>query len=254
MRRFSLISEIVTAILVGLSGLAAALIALIDLTGLHVSDKAPQDIVMGILGIIGFSIGVERITVFIWLRTRIDLVEELAERRIAYEIIQGKAAIYGSALAEISTANRSIRVLAYGSSPKTPVWFAQDLAKRLEDARDAGEALSYSIVIAVSHENANKDLADNIERRLKIFEEHGVRDLVHPSIIVTNELLEMEAFIIDEKSAQLSFSIVKARGVTNLQFAIFFRNQPDLCRDLAAWFDNKIQPAAESFLTWRKRL
>ena len=109
--------------------------------------------------------------------------------------------------------------------------------------------LNCDVVMAVSR--ADADLAKSIEERLGIFERDNVSDLVHPAIIETNEELGMEAVIIDEKSAQLSFP--NARGSTDLHFGIFFRDQPDLCRYLAAWFDNKIKAATVDFRKWRER-
>jgi uncharacterized protein (TIGR02391 family) len=146
-------------------------------------------------------------------------------------------------------------VLAYaGGGPKSPEPFHHQLTAKLRTAKDAGEPLIYEVVLAIDPREIDfEKFVASTRKRLQIFAEGGVEDCVHMFVVETNGTLDMELMVVDESSAQISFSIARLRNPEAIQRAIFFEHRPQLCSDLTEWFDNRVKHHAVKFLEWVER-
>lgn len=241
----------ITTILLIASGLIGMVITISDIFGLeyHLSERHAISALISLVGIIALSLGLERAIHQRKLSSHLEYVRKLLASQVGGRLLHGMPEIYAAAIRPVSQAQKSIRAVIYGKSPKAPESFAEAVSRRLRETKDAGNPISFEIIFGVRLDELNSDFRDGVENRLKVYSKKSVADQVQLRILDCDGRVGFDALIIDEEHAFLSFPVI--HGHTDVQTSIFFENQPTLCGKLAYWFDHHLEPASKDYWKWR---
>lgn len=244
------------------SGVISIWIGLSDIFGLEHNfyEKNPISILVSIIGLIAFSLGVERAIhqrklasqlkhIEETLAFQVKHVEEIIVSQVGGRILRGMPAIYSAAIHPVCQAKRSIRAIIYGKSPKAPPEFGDAVSRRLHETKESGNPIYFEVIFAVRFDDLPEAFREGVESRLHVFKNLSVTDQVQLHVLDCNEFVGFDALIIDEEHAFLSFPVIQ--GNADVQTSIYFQNQPELCRDLASWFDRRLKPASKDYWGWR---
>lgn len=236
------------------SGLIGMGIGVSDIFGLehHFVEKKPIGVLVSIVGLIAFSLGLERAIHQRKLFSHLDHVEKLLASRVGGRLLRGMPEIYSAAIQPVSQARRSLRAIIYGKSPKAPPSFGDAVSRRLRETKDSGNPIYFEVIFAICIDELPKDFCEGVEGRFKVFTKRSVADQVHLRVLNCNDRVGFDVLIVDDEHVFLSFPVI--HGVADVQTAIFFEGQPELCRELVSWFDHRLKVDSEDYWEWSRRL
>lgn len=220
--------------------------------------------ILVILSLLCLGVGLERVTLFRRYdqhvknydkhleryEQQISRFEHTLLRSLSGQHLRGSEEIYDSAIRYVSTANNRIRTIVFGRSSKAPQKWAEAVARRLKEMKLAGTPIKFEVVIAVDFQQLPSDFQEGIDTRFKIYERHGVKELVSLYLLDIKPAIGFDILIIDREHVILSLTTLA--GITVLQSAVAFENQPKFTSEFVDWFDQFILRSALPYETWTK--
>lgn len=180
------------------------------------------------------------------LESKLDALKHddlpVAGGRVRY--LKGRNEIYAHAQELLKLADQRVRVVQFFGGPRPPEWYAQQAAKILRHKRDNGIDVTYDAYLVVAPFRIPPGLDEANRKRLDIYKEQGVGDLIGLHILKMEypEGFGFDMFIVDRKHAHISFTT--SERLADLQRGITFENQELVVSDLAEWFERAIERAA----------
>jgi hypothetical protein len=194
--------------------------------------------------------GFERYVNATQLDQRLSGIEKQLSTVVGGQFANNYNDIYRSAAKICGTLEGKLRVIVASAGPKAPVYFAETVAQRLKERKEAGYPISFEAVLVLNTALiADLDALQKAMRdRSALYEKYGVKDIVHVYVIEANPILNFDVLVVDRNHAQIGFSMQK-EGKT-LESAIMFENQPKIASDFADWFDGFVLPKAKRWEEW----
>jgi hypothetical protein len=249
--KLEVIENWLTITLLAVSGLIGVVIGLSDTFGLEhpFIEKHSNDVLVSIVGLIALSLGLERAIHQRKLDSHLEYIAKLLASQVGGRLLRGIPEIYSATIYPVSQAKRSLRAVIYGKAIKAPPEFADAVSRRLSETKASGNPIYYEVIFA-SHIDDPNTFCEGIEHRLKTYKSKCVDDQVQLRIFECDDRVGFDMLIIDEEHVFIAFPVI--HNHVDVQNSIFFQNQPELCRELASWFEHRIKPASQEYWQWKK--
>lgn len=138
-----------------------------------------------------------------------------------------------------SGAHGIIRGYLVGGVKSATSW-TETVAKRLREAKDLGNTVTFRSVIAVNLEQLPSTFVNDIDERAKIYEELGVQGQTELYLLDQRPPVGIDFVTIDDRSLMLILPPPIGENKNQVYRAIAFENREDLVRDYVQYFDNSI--------------
>jgi len=234
-----------------LLGLGSVVIAAADLLGVPMrSEKNREEIILGVVGILCLSIGVERMVEAERVERRLKRAEDSLASLAGGVQLNSTDEIYESAIRLCRSARRRIRTVVFATGPSAPRRYAEAICERLRQLKDAGPAGLYEVVLACDAATLPPQFVQANDDRLALYEKEGVRDLVKLFILDAKPSIGLDVLIVDVDHIHLALRTLQ--GAVDFQSGIAFENQPKLASVFVDWFEQIILCDAVPYEEFRR--
>jgi hypothetical protein len=241
-------------IIIGVLGITLSIADFAGWEKLILISKDPLYMLLGFVGLLALSLGLERATHFQTIDRQIEDLRSLLARSAGGQHLKGYNEIYEAAIRLCSSADQQIRTVVFNTSPikkpKTPQEWARAIAQRLQDSRKINRPVKLEAVIAVDFDFVKASDMAPFKERYKLYKKFGVADLYMPRLLEAKSPIGLDIFIIDRDHVIIAFTV--SEGLRELQRGILFENQPQLASEFADWFDQQIIRRAIPLDKWLK--
>jgi len=164
--------------------------------------------------------------------------------------VEGDEQIYRLGALICQDMDKHIRTVLAASGPKASKAFVKAIAQRLAERQSAGVNVLFEVVLVL-----DGDKVDDLDRfkkenkkRIEEYEEYGAKDCIHLFILDTEEQLNFDILIVDDK--HVNIGIQSFKDEKKLESAVSFQDQPKVAQDMLSWFDRIVLPKAVKYDTW----
>lgn len=240
------LSEYLSALVLLLCGLASITISILDIFDffqLFPGTKGVDIAILSVLGIVSFTLGVERLTTFRQIEHDFESVKKLILSTAASRELQGNQEIYAEGARLVQKANYHLRTIVFSTGPKAPDSFVSAVIKRMKEVKEQGHYLQYEVILAFNLETLPKDFwAKNDKRINDYYKKAGVRDQLAIYLLDVKHPIGLDVLIVDEQHVTLGFPTVEK--ISSLQSGLSFENQPELAKKFSGWYDQVLLRSA----------
>lgn len=186
------------------------------------------------------------------LHAQLETIETSLSRAILVKQLVGTNEIYLSAGIRLcaSFENR-LQAVVYTSGPKAPQQWVETVAKRLKDLRKQGLSPTFEVVLVIDKSSLASDFfVTTFTERNRIYERHGVFDLVDIRIIDSKPEVGFDVLIMDSRHVILSFTT--KQNVKIVEKGLLFEDKPEIAQPFSEWFDHLMKTEATPYLQWKQ--
>ena len=236
-------AEMLTYLLLTLSGLLGIVIALADFVDLEITGKDRLSLVLVTVGMLAFSVGLERVIRFRDIDEQLARFERLFASHLGCRYSEGHDESYTAAIELCATAQQHIRTLIIGRT--APENWAEAVSERLRKSKEVNKPVKFQVTVALDVNRIDQPFIEALERRLEIYKRKGVDRLMTLRILNLNRPLGFDMLIIDRQHVFLGVPSVADEQF--LRRAIVFEHQEKLANELVDWYDQMVVQSALTF-------
>jgi len=247
------------AIVSALFGIAVSIVDLVsqDFTsGPFRWLKGPPTLTLLLVSLISLGLGLERLTRYIRLNHKIKSIQDALElntveiksfskllaARNSVRALVGEKQVYDEGVRLVGLAERNIRVTSIGEGPPAaPPELGQAYIDKLSKGISLGRPIRLDIVVGATSGNAVlPNRREVIERRYKLYQEHGVLSSVHFYLVPS--VVGIDLLIVD--NVHMIIGLSYRGGVEGFKYGLLFFNSPEVVDEFTDWFDNVLRENA----------
>jgi hypothetical protein len=188
-----------------------------------------------------------------WKQVELKLndIETVLKTSIITRELKSTAEVYENASRICASFENRIQTLVFTSGPKAPKSWAETVANRLLQLRQAGLSATLDVVLVIDKEQITSNFFQTtfVERN-RIYEDKGVFDALSINIIDSKPDVGFDILIVDRSHAIIAFTT--REQVKTIERGILFENSPEVVGSLSDWFDALIKQRAVKYRQWIK--
>lgn len=161
--------------------------------------------------------------------------------------VTGAPAIYADGVRLVKLTNRQIRSIVVGHPNKTSMDYTRAVASRLKELKATGTPARLDAVVIAEQKQFDIDsLRRSTVDKVGIYKQAGLDGLVSIRALSQVRPVGFDILIIDQQHVGIAFPSIA--GAEDLMTGLIFEDQPDVAREFANWFDQRVWPTGTPIL------
>jgi hypothetical protein len=246
-------------LLLGLAGLIIGSSAFLEMHWIGgFSQKIPH-LVYATVGLLALALGIERLIPFHrWeaqltrMEGRIDsTARDILEKSSWAWFLPGERLAFEVASTICQDAEQEIRALAIGGTPRVKTEFAEAIIRLLQLKSD--KSLKFTSVYSLDFSNLQAGFDEDTKWRMALHEKAAVSKQASLFFLNQEQQIGLECLLVDDRHTIIGVSDPDTRQYRGI---LLFRNQPEVTKQLVAWFEDSIVRHAVTYaqlLAYRSR-
>ncbi len=230
-------------LILGSAGVAIGATAALELHWIGEFEKKIPFLIYATVGLLALALGIERLLPFHrWekqlgeMRDKIDdTAKNLLEKSSWAWFLPGERLAFDAAIALCNDAKQEIRALSLGDTPRVQDDFATLIADLLKAKRDT--SLKFTSVYSVDFSNLPKTFNEDVSWRIKLHNDAGVSKQATLLFLNQQPQIGLGCLLVDDIHTMIGVTDPDTHQYTGV---LVFRNQPEITKQLVAWFEDSI--------------
>lgn len=230
-------------ILLGLAGVVIGVSAALEMHWIGgFKEKIPY-LIYATVGLLALALGIERLLPFhrwetqlVGMRTKIDdTAKSLLEKSSWAWFLPGERLAFDAAISLCQDARQEIRALSLGETPRVQEEFANTITDLLQAKRDT--SLKFTSVYSVDFANLPAAFNEDALWRIKLHRDAGVEKQATLLFLNQQPQIGLGCLLVDDIHTMIGVTDPDTRQYRGV---LVFRNQPEVTKQLVAWFEDSI--------------